>query len=90
MTKPVHVTRAQARRLERNLEGQGRVKHLCRRQESELGATRYHAFCGYSSTTSREFHRDVMRNGRQVVTCDLCLAATNLQRRSNLLVVENS
>lgn len=55
------------------------AKHLLRWTRQELGATRYLAFCGYSSTTGRDFAANLTDKGRQVVTCVACVDATPIQ-----------
>lgn len=52
-----------------------RIKHLCRRQETEPGhITRYVGFCGTTGTASRDYLQNVTRNGKQIVTCTRCLS----------------
>lgn len=56
------------------------AKHLLRWTRQELGATRLVAFCGYSSTTGRDFAPNLTRDGKQIVTCTLCVDALHIGR----------
>ncbi len=54
------------------------VKHLLRHTENELGGMRYHAACGYSGVSSRDFSANFTkqdRDGRVIwlVTCNVCI-----------------
>jgi len=70
MTKPLHVTRSQAARLQRNLEGQGKPdKHLRVKTENSVGHVEtFVARCGFRSTRRLEVAVNL-----KVVSCPKCL-----------------
>ena len=58
------------------------VKHLVfiTKTENSGHITRYVAACGASGTTSRDYAANLTANGRQVVTCPVCIASIHIKK----------